>query len=117
MLSNCGFAANFTIEVAAATTGRSTSSRLVLLAFLFLFFALLVLLQELSFRIHFDAPLLAVFVYHGFVNGFALFCLLLDLDDLVTASFIFDCRLHHGWQVGPLNGLLFLHCGCPENRT
>src|SRR5438132_13289432 len=112
-----GFAAKFNIEVAAATTARSTSSRLVLLAFLFLFFALFVLLQELAICINFDAPLLALFVYHGFVNGFALFRLLLDFHDLVTASLVLDCRLHRGGQIGHFDGLLFFFGGRQKNRT
>src|SRR5205809_3496866 len=77
----------------AIERSRTDAFPLILLAFFFLFFALLVLLYELAIGINFDAPLLALFVYHGFVNGFALFCLLLDLHYLVTASLFFDCRL------------------------
>src|SRR6266550_3505187 len=90
---------------------------LVLLAFLFLFFALLILLQELAVRIDFDAPLLAFFVYDCFVNGFALFRLLLDLHDLVTASLVFDCRLHRSGQIGHLDGLLVFLLGGEDRRT
>src|SRR5438477_8443949 len=78
----------------------------LLLFVLFLLLALLVLLQELAVRIDFNAPLCAFFVHDGFVNGFALFRLLLDLDDLAGASFVFNCRLHRSGQIGHLNGLL-----------
>src|SRR5438552_15863220 len=101
----------------AIERSRTDAFPLILLAFFFLFFALLVFLYELAIGINFDAPLLALFVYHGFVNGFALFCLLLDLHDLVTASLIFDCRLRRLGQARHLNGLLFFFCGRQKNRT
>src|SRR5438552_5304001 len=77
------------VSSGAIERSRTVAIRLVLLAFLFLFFALLVLLQELPVCINFDAPLLAIFVYDSFVNGLTFFCLLLDLHDLVGASFVF----------------------------
>src|SRR6266481_4337617 len=94
-----------------ATPAAIAISPLVFLAFFFLFFALFVLLQEFAVGIDFDAPLLAVFLYHGFENGFAFFRLLLDFLDLVAASFIFDCRLHRGGQIGHLDGLLVFLLG------
>src|SRR5207245_10393025 len=72
-----------------------------------LLLALFVLLQEFAVGIDFDAPLLAVFVYHGFVNSFAFFRLLLDFLDLVAASFILNCLLHRLGQAGHLNALFF----------
>jgi hypothetical protein len=63
-------------------------SRLVFLA-VFLFLALLVLFQEFPLLVDLDAPFLAAFIHNGFVDGFALFLLLLDPRDLAGASFIF----------------------------
>src|SRR5204862_6976766 len=105
------------VSSGAIERSRTVTIRLVLLAFLFLFFALLVLLQELPVCINFDAPLLALFVYHGFVNGFTFLRLLLDLHDLVTASFIFDCRLHRRGQIGHLDSLLVFLLGGKDRRT
>src|SRR5437667_8262690 len=105
------------VSSGAIERSRTVAIRLVLLAFLFLFFALLVLLQELAVRINFDAPFLTLFVYDGFVNGLALFRLLLDLDDLVAASFVFNCRLHRAGQIGHFNGFLFLFSGRQKNWT
>src|SRR5438552_3700639 len=90
-------------------------SPLVFLAFSFLFFALFVLLQEFAVGIDFDAPLLAVFLYHGFENGFAFFRLLLDFLDLVGASFILNCLLHRLGQAGHLNDLFFFFL-CRKRR-
>src|SRR4029077_16430147 len=68
-----------------AFSGPTHFQTQLLLFVFFLLLALLVLLQELAVRIDFDAPLCPFFVHHGFVNGFALFRLLLDLDDLAAA--------------------------------
>src|SRR5206468_4261804 len=88
-------------------------SRFVLLSLLalLLLLTLLVLLQEFAIGINFDAPFLALFVYDGFVNSFALFRLLFDFLDLVGASFIFDCRLHRRGQIGHLDRLLVFLLG------
>src|SRR5947199_3574861 len=92
----------------AIERSRTDAFRLILLAFFFLFFALLVLLYELAVGIHFDAPLLALFVYHGFVNGFALFGLLLNLHDLVCRLLLVKKNLHSFVHSLLLNSLLFL---------